>query len=107
VLDGTNSLQRREPGYGIGGISLQLASFPIKYLGIPLSVTKLPKEAFPSLVDQAADRLPTWKGCLMRRSGQLILIKTTLQAIPIYVSISLQLPPLVLKALEKMFKAFL
>jgi hypothetical protein len=43
----------------------------------------------------------------MRRSGQLILIKTTLQAISIYVSISLQLPPLVLKALEKIFKAFL
>jgi hypothetical protein len=63
----------------------QLALFSIKYLGIPLSVTKLPKEAFQSLVDQAADRVPTWKGHLMRHSGRLILIKTTLQAIPIYV----------------------
>jgi hypothetical protein len=35
------------------------------------------------------------------------LIKTTLPAILIYVSISLQLPPWVLKALQKNFKAFL
>jgi hypothetical protein len=43
----------------------QLASFSIKYLGIPLSVSKLPNEAFQSLVDQAADMLPTRKGRLM------------------------------------------
>jgi hypothetical protein len=47
----------------------QLVSLPIKYLGIPLSVTKLPKIAFQSLVDQATDKLPMWKGRLMRRSG--------------------------------------
>jgi hypothetical protein len=43
----------------------------------------------------------------MQCNGCLILIKTTLQAIPIYVSISLQLPPWVVKALEIFFKAFL
>jgi hypothetical protein len=67
----------------------QMVDFPIKYLGSPLSVTKLLKVAFQSLVDQAADKFPTWKGRLMRRSGCIILIKSTLQAIPIYVSISL------------------
>jgi hypothetical protein len=43
----------------------QLVQFPIKYLGIPLSVTKLPKVAFQSLVDQVANKLLTWKGWLM------------------------------------------
>jgi hypothetical protein len=43
----------------------------------------------------------------LRCSGRLTLIETTLQAIPIYVSISLQLPPWVIKALEKIFKTFL
>jgi hypothetical protein len=71
----------------------QVVDFPIKYLGIPLSVSKLPKVAFQALVDQATDKLSTWKGRSMRRSGCLILIKSTLQAIPIYVSISLWLPP--------------
>jgi hypothetical protein len=68
--------------------------FPSKYLGIPLSIAKLPKVAFPAMVDQVADRLPTWKGRLLRHSRRLILFKTILQAMPIYVSISLQLPPL-------------
>jgi hypothetical protein len=81
--------------------------FPSKYLGIPLSIAKLPKVAFPAMVDQVADRLPTWKGRLLRHSRRLILFKTILQAMPIYVSISLQLPPWVIKALEKIFKAFL
>jgi hypothetical protein len=43
----------------------------------------------------------------MQRSEHLILIKTTLQAIPIYMSISLQLAPWVIKALEKIVKAVL
>jgi hypothetical protein len=85
----------------------QMVDFPIKHLGIPLSVIKLPKVAFQTLVDQANDNLPTWKGRLMRHSGRLILIKSTLQVIPIYVSISLELPPWVIKALEKIFIAFL
>jgi hypothetical protein len=85
----------------------QIVSFPMKYLGIPLSIAKLLRSALQPLVDTVADRLPTWKGQLMRRSGRLILIKTTLQAIPIYVSISLQLPSWVHKALQKIFKAFL
>jgi hypothetical protein len=71
----------------------QVVPFPIKYLGILLSVTKLLRVAFQALVDQVADRLPMWKDRLMRHSGCLILIKTTLQAVPIYTSISLQLPP--------------
>jgi hypothetical protein len=66
-----------------------IVPFPIKYLEIPLSVTKLLKVAFQAMVDQLAHMLPTWKGGLMRRNGCLILIKTTLQAVPIYVSISL------------------
>jgi hypothetical protein len=36
--------------------------FPIKYLGLPLLVSKPPKSALLTLVDQMADRLPTWKG---------------------------------------------
>jgi hypothetical protein len=38
-----------------------IIEFPIKYLGIPLSVSKLPKFALLTLVDQMTERLPTWK----------------------------------------------
>lgn len=34
-----------------------IAAFPVKYLGIPLSVTKMPKSALRPLVEKMADRL--------------------------------------------------
>jgi hypothetical protein len=37
----------------------QLMEFPLKYLGIPLSVHKLPKAALQPLVECAVDKLPT------------------------------------------------
>jgi hypothetical protein len=81
--------------------------FPIKYLGLPLSVSKLPKFALQPLVNKVADRLPTWKGKLMHRNGRLVLIKTTLPSMPVYTFISIELPPWFLKALTKIMKAFL
>jgi hypothetical protein len=69
----------------------QLTSFPIKYLGIPLSVSKLPRTSLQPLLDRVADKLPAWRGRLMHRSGRLTLIKITLSAVPIYTSISLGL----------------
>jgi hypothetical protein len=37
----------------------QLVAFPVKYLGIPLSIAKLPRSVLQPLVEQVADRLPT------------------------------------------------
>jgi hypothetical protein len=83
-----------------------LMEFPMKYLGIPLSVTKLPKPALQPLLDRAADRLPIWKGRLLHRCGRLTLIETTLSAIPIYTTINVALPPWFLKALRKLMTTF-
>jgi hypothetical protein len=41
-----------------------------------------------TLVDKVANRLSIWKGRLMQRSSHPTLVKTTLMAIPIYTSIS-------------------
>jgi hypothetical protein len=54
-----------------------------------------------------ADKLPTWHGHLMHRSGRLTLIKTTLAAIPVYMTISHALPMWVVKAFVKIFRVFL
>jgi hypothetical protein len=43
----------------------------------------------------------------MHRSGRLSLIKSTLSAIPIHTSIGVGLQPWLIKALEKIMKAFL
>jgi hypothetical protein len=41
------------------------------------------------------------------QSGRLTLIKTTLAAMPVYSAISLELPPWLLKAFDKIMKGFL
>jgi hypothetical protein len=85
----------------------QAVQFPIKYLGIPLSVHKLPKASLQPMVDRVANKLPVWKGQPMHRSGHLALIKSTLMAMPVYMSISIGLPEWMHKALEKIMKGFL
>jgi hypothetical protein len=59
----------------------------------------LATNVFPCSVVRVGDMLPTWKDQLMHRSGRLILIRTTLSAMPIYTYISVDLPPWVHKSL--------
>jgi hypothetical protein len=85
----------------------QQVEFPLKYLGIPLSTGKLPRSVLQPLLDKAADKLPVWTGSMMHRAGRLVLIKTTLLAVPIYTSICMGLPAWMHKGLIKIAKTFL
>jgi hypothetical protein len=69
----------------------QLVHFPCRYLGVPLSIYKLKKGDLISLVEAVADRLPTWKSRFMSRAGRTTLTKVTLTAIPIHVSIAVDI----------------
>jgi hypothetical protein len=55
----------------------QQMDFPIKYLGIPLSIGKLPRSAPQPLLDKVANKLPVWKGSMMSQSGMLVPVKST------------------------------
>jgi hypothetical protein len=85
----------------------QKVDFSIKHLGLPLSTSKLPKLALQPLADRVADKQPAWKGGLLHSSGRLTLIKMTLCVVPIYTSISVSLPGWLLKAIQRIMKAFL
>jgi hypothetical protein len=87
--------------------SCQLVNFPIRYLGTLLSVSKLPMTAFQPLIDHMDDKLLVWKGRLLHRSGGLVLIKTTLTMVPIHITIKVELPPRILKAVQKIMMMFL
>jgi hypothetical protein len=54
----------------------QVVTIPIRYLGMPLSVSKLPKSALQPLLDDMADMLLMWHDRLMHQSGCLTLIKS-------------------------------
>ncbi|KAK1669188.1 hypothetical protein QYE76_057347 [Lolium multiflorum] len=53
----------------LGGLPVIRASFPIKYLGLPLSVWELKRVDFQPLEDKMAGKLVTWDARASRRDG--------------------------------------
>jgi hypothetical protein len=84
-----------------------LVQFPCKYLGMPLSVKKLPKSSFYSLIEAIVDRLPGWKASLIHPAGRATLVKAVLSSILIYHQIVLHCPKWVIRAIEKIMRGFL
>jgi hypothetical protein len=84
-----------------------MVDFPLRYLGIPLSVMTLPRGVWQRLINGMADMLLTWKERLMHKSSRLTLINSTLAVVPVHMAISLELPAWVRKAMVKIMRYFL
>ena len=69
----------------------QLQAFPIRYLGIPLSVKKLKKSDLQPLVDKVVSGLPPWKANLLTKAGRSVLTKAKLSAIPVHTALAISL----------------
>jgi hypothetical protein len=54
-----------------------------------------------------AERLPTLKAGLMAHAGRTTLVKAVLSAIPIHVSIAVEIAPTIYKAIDKLRWAFI
>lgn len=65
-----------------------VSPFQCKYLGIPLSLSRLKRVEEQALVDKVTARIPTWKSGLLTQAGRALLSKVTLSAIPIHISIA-------------------
>jgi hypothetical protein len=88
-------------------LQCQIAPFPIRYLGLPLSTAKLPKIEVQRTIDAVARRLPTCQGPLMAKSGRLIWVKSVLAAIPIYCMMADGLPPWARAEIDAVCRRFL
>jgi hypothetical protein len=80
--------------------------FPIKYLGLPLSVFRLSKVDLQPLVYKMAHSVPTWSVALLKKSGRLIYINAKLTAMPLYHVLSLDLPPWFFNVCNKLLRGF-
>jgi hypothetical protein len=61
-----------------------VGTFPIKYLGIHLHYSKLGMEDLQPLVDKIIKRITGWRGRLLIHAWRLVLIKSCLASIPVY-----------------------
>lgn len=85
----------------------RVEEFPCRYLGVPLSVRKLRRSDEQFLVDAVAARIPGWKGGLLNQAGRTTLVRSTLSAIPIHLSIVLCLSPWAIGTIDRRRRAFL
>ena len=82
-------------------------SFPMKYLGLPLSVTRLKRIHFQSLEDRVAARLRPWVGKHVTMAGRTVLVKSVLTSVVIYFITVLDVPVESLLKIDSIRHAFL
>jgi hypothetical protein len=82
-------------------------SFPIKYLGLPLSLTRIKKVDFQPLMDKSSSNLTNWLGSLIAPAGRATLVSLVHTSQAIYYLTALRAPATVLEEFDKKRKRFL
>lgn len=83
------------------------SSFPFKYLGLPLSDSRLCKQDYIPLVQKVSARLTGWGSKLLNIARKLVLVNSVLSSIPIYYMSVFSLPQWALDDLERTRRTFL
>ena len=89
------------------GLPAIRASFPIRYLGLPLSVWQLKKVDLQFLEDKIAGKLVTYEGQNITTIGRTTLVKSVATSQAVYFITSLVIPPGILHNINKLERAFL
>ena len=85
----------------------QRSTFPVKYLGLPLTVKRLKRIHFQPLEDKIAAQLTPWMGKHVAAPGRMVLVKSVITAIAIYYMTALNLPVEVVKKIDALRRAYL
>ena len=85
----------------------QIGTFPIKYLGVPISPSKLHVKDWIPLVEKNQKKLSSWKGKSLSMAGRIILINTSLSSTFIYHMSMYLLPKTITANLDKQRRKFL
>lgn len=85
----------------------EAASFPITYLGLPLTDKKLQKMHYLPLIQKITGKLTTWKADMLSIGGRITLINAALTAVPIYMMQVFLLPKWVINKIDQSRRKFL
>lgn len=89
------------------GFQCPIQSFPCNYLGLPLHYRQLRRVDVPPLVDKMSNRLPSWKGRFINRSGRLKLLNAVLSSLPTYFLTMFAPKKWLIQKLDKLRRGFL
>lgn len=82
-------------------------SFPLKYLGLPLTLGRLRMVHLQYIQDRAKARVAGWQGRLLNVAGRRELVRSVLSSIPVYLLTVVKAPKNFLKELDKLRRRFL
>ena len=77
-----------------------------KYLGLPSLTGRGKKASFNYIKERVWRKLPGWEGKLLSQAGREVLIKTVIQAIPMYAMGCFKLPVGLCNEIEVMIRKF-
>ena len=84
-----------------------ITQFPIKYLGLPLSLDRLRRADIQPYIDKMASRLQPWQGRFFNRAGCTALVKSVLSSMPIFLLTAIKADKGMLKAFDKIRRGML
>ena len=84
----------------------QIGSFPIKYLGVPVSPSRLHVVDWVPLIEKNEKKLTAWKGSSLSIAARATLINSSLSNSFIYHMSIYLLPKTIVKALDKQRRTF-
>ncbi|WVZ95115.1 hypothetical protein U9M48_040917, partial [Paspalum notatum var. saurae] len=95
----------------LAGFPASRTNFPIRYLGIPLTVARLKKGSkkvdFQYMIDKARNKLTSWQGRNLTMAGRIVLVKSVLSSQPVHTLSILNVPKEVLEEFDKVRRCFL
>jgi hypothetical protein len=77
-----------------------VGALPFKYLGVPLHVEKLRRENLQPVIDKMLKKVLGWRGRLLAYSSRLVLIRSCLASIPVYLLSFIKFPKWAIRLLE-------
>uniref|UniRef100_A0A0A8YN13 Uncharacterized protein n=1 Tax=Arundo donax TaxID=35708 RepID=A0A0A8YN13_ARUDO len=83
-----------------------MGSFPIRYLGVPVSPSWLHIADWIPLEEKLGKRLDVWQGGSLSIAGRTTLINLSLTSTPIYHMSMYLLPKTVIKNMDKIIRRF-
>lgn len=88
-------------------LPVRSVNFPLKYLGMPLSIRRLKRIHFQPLIDKAVGKMSAWYGRNFTSAGRTCLVKTGLTSQPVFMLTALKPPNEVIEDLDKRRRTFL